>query len=197
MPRRGVGQLSPQRQTENIMNRWQIVRILALGFGMLAGWLSGGEQQGLLAGEDGKKEREVITIQPEYFQKVKRAENRPTKEDPLQLEGGFQGYYDQDGKTVILEHEKIKLAPGDEQRFALYRQQPYHWYAQDPALFKDVTKEMIKADKGNSPPIIVGKAGLDKGFSFTGRKGKITLQFDYKKSKDAEAVWVFKIEVEG
>jgi hypothetical protein len=174
-----------------------LVKGVAACFCLLTAWLSWGAPARLSAAEEKKKEeRKVVVVEPELFRKVMRADARPSEEKPLTLDGGMKGYYAADGETVVIAM-KLALPPGEEQRFALYRQRPYHWYAKDPGLVKDVTDEMIKPDAGKTTPSPVEKAGLDKCFSYTGRDKKVTLEFEYRKSKDEKPAWVFKVVVGG
>ncbi|MBI1916605.1 MAG: hypothetical protein HYS12_18000 [Planctomycetes bacterium] len=177
------------------MSRMRIAKGLLVSVCLLGAWLAGGAVRPVNA-DEAKKEPKVVVVEPEMFRKVIKAERRPSKEQPLEgLGAGLKGYYEDE--TVVIELTVEKLPRGEELRFALYRQQPYHWRATDSGLVKDVTKEVKEPGGTAQPPMRVGKAGLDKCYSFTGRGEKTILTFGYSTPREKKPIWVFKVVING
>jgi hypothetical protein len=151
------------------------------------------------ADEGGKKEPPTVVVEEDWFRDVQRAMPKAGQKVKVGKNKDLVGHVEQNkgSKTVVLEHPAMKVAPGKKQRFEFHSAaEGYQWSCKDPKLAPDVTKKTeVPVTRSEEKPVY-GKATQDRVFEYEGRKGKVTLEFEYKRPKQKPA-FVYKVEIEG
>jgi len=138
---------------------------------------------------DKEKERLPVIIKPELFD----FDAEPGKE--VKIGDGLMGSVQMiDGTKVrVVEHQPMAVPPGEKQRFEfLSRPDGRLWYAKDPKLVSSPKDDQVKKEESGGK---YGAATNRRTFELTGAIRPVTLEFEYKRSRDKHPSLVYKVTI--